>query len=61
MFLAPHFKNDNWRESEQQTAMRMIRGLENMTFNERSKELQLFNLQMGRLRRSMVEVFKGKE
>lgn len=55
-----HFRNVvNWKK--QQGAKKVIRGLENTAYNEGSKELQLFYLQMGRLRRSRATIFKGKE
>ena len=54
-FWSPYFRKDTDNvERIQRGATGMIRGLENVTYNERLKELDLFSLEKGGLRGSVI-------
>jgi len=53
--ISPHFRKDTESvETIQRRATGMIRGLENATYKKRLKELDLFSLEKGRLRGSVI-------
>uniref|UniRef100_A0A8C0H0J2 Uncharacterized protein n=1 Tax=Chelonoidis abingdonii TaxID=106734 RepID=A0A8C0H0J2_CHEAB len=55
----PHFRKDvDKLERVQKGATKMIKGLENMTYERRLKKLTLFNLEKRRVRGDMIIVFK---
>ena len=58
-FWILHFEKDAPKlEQAQGKAKRMIRGLETKLYEERLKELSMFNLEKRRLREDMIALFK---